>query len=41
MGQAIGRGDGEWSGCSGVGIENLLGLFVYEFELGVVICEEI
>ena len=40
VGQAIGRGDGEWSGCSGVGIEDLLGLFVGEFEFRAVILEK-
>ena len=41
MGQALGRGGGEWSGCSGVGFEDLLGLFVGKFELGAVILEKI
>ena len=39
--QAVGWGGGEWSGCSGVGVEDLLGPFVGEFELGAVILEEI
>ena len=41
MGQAVGRGGGEWSGCGGVCIEDLLGLFVGDFELGAVILEKI
>ena len=31
----------EWSGCSSVGVEDLLGLFVGKFELGAVILEKI
>ena len=31
---------GEWSGCSGVGVEDLPGLFVDEFKLRVVILEK-
>ena len=41
VGQAVGRGGEDWSGCSSVGVEDLLGLFVGEFELGAVILEEI
>ena len=37
---AVGRGGREWSGCSGVGVEDLLGLFVDEFKLRAVILEE-
>ena len=41
MGQALGQGGREWSGCGGVGIEDFLGLFVGDFELRALILEKI
>ena len=41
MCQAVGRGGGEWSGCSSVSVEDLPGLFVGKFELGAVILEKV
>ena len=35
--QAVGPGGGEWGGCSGLGVEDLLGLFVGKFKLRAVI----